>query len=431
MILAALFMGHALLALAMKRSESLATLHSALSIVAVLWVAILGPRLYWIVCAAAYLVGSEVLWRMCGAAGPWELSKFGITIVFIIGLIRMRKYTIPAPAVIYLGLLVPGVIIASLRVIHMSVLARLSTHMSGPLALAACLCFLLNCRLAKQEINRVLLAISIPIFSICFVAAEGTFTRQINFRTQSVYEAAGDFGPNKVSAVLGLGTLVIMLYMVRTPLGLWRKALVGMVAIACLGQSALTLSRGGIYASVGAFFPAMFFLAGDGKSRKRMLITATVSIILGVTVIYPFVDEYTGGAVTRRFNEKGMTGREALMNADIQVWLENPLFGVGVGRSQLYHPTRDGSRLMTHNEFTRSLSEHGLLGLTALLVLGLTAVNRLITARTMEERALAASLITWSALFLYVNGMRLAAPTFTFGLAMTSIRPENPWSTRA
>jgi hypothetical protein len=241
--LAILFAAHAFLALAMKSSSTLATIHSVVTIVAVIGVAMLGPRLYWIVCAGAYLVGSEVLWRMCGAGGPWELSKFGITTIFVIGLIRMQKYTLPAPAVMYLLLLVPGAIITILKVIHMSILSRLSAHMSGPLALTACLCFLINCRLSKDHINKVLLAAAIPIFSICFVAAHGTFSRNISFRTQSVYEASGDFGPNQVAAVLGLGALVLMLYLVRTPLGLWHKLLIAVVIVACLGQSALTLSR--------------------------------------------------------------------------------------------------------------------------------------------------------------------------------------------
>jgi hypothetical protein len=161
--LAILFAAHAVLALTMKSSAGLATVHSVATIVVVLGVAMLiSPRLYWIVCAGAYLVGAEVLWRMCGAAGPWELS------------------------------------------------------------------FLLNCRLSKEQIDRVLLAVAIPIFSVCFVAAHGTFSRQINWRSQSVYAASGNFGPNQVAAVLGLGSLILMLYLVRTPLGFWHKVLVGL-----------------------------------------------------------------------------------------------------------------------------------------------------------------------------------------------------------
>lgn len=419
--LAALIGTHAVLALAMKSSSMLATAHSMMTITVALAIAAFSKRLYWIACAAAYLVGSEVLWRMCDAAGPWELSKFGVAAALLVGLVRMRHYVLPGSVVIYGLLFVPGIIYSVMRMIHMPLLSRLSAHLSGPLALAVCVCFFLNCRLTKEEVNRVLLALVIPISSVCFIAAHGTFSRNIKFGSQSLHAAAGDFGPNQVASVLGLAALVLMLYLVRTPTGLWRKLLLGGVTMACLGQSVMTLSRGGIYASIGAFVPAVLFLLGDNKSRKRALISVVVAIVLGSTVVYPLLDEYTGGAITRRFSEKGMSGREALLNADIEVWLKNPVFGVGVGRSQLFH----SHFLMTHNEFARCLSEHGMFGLAAIITLAMVALQRMITCRSMEERALAAALITWSALFLFVNGMRLAAPSLTFGLAMVTIQPDD------
>jgi hypothetical protein len=414
-VLAALLGAHAVLALAMKSSSMLATAHSMITITAALAVAAFGRRLYWIACAAAYLAGAEVLWRMCDAAGPWELSKFGIAAVLLVGHLRMRHY------VIYGLLLVPGIIYSAVRMIHMPLLSRLSAHLSGPLALAVCVSFFLNCRLTKQEINRVLLALAIPISSVCFIAAHGTFSRNLRFGSQSLHAAAGDFGPNQVASVLGLAALVLMLYLVRTPTGLWRRLLLSGVTVACLGQSVMTLSRGGIYASIGAFVPAVFFLIGDKKSRKRTLAIVAVAMLLGATIVYPLLDEYTDGAITRRFSEKGMSGREALLNADIEVWLQNPVFGVGVGRSQLFH----SHFLMTHNEFARCLSEHGIFGLAAIITLAMIALQRMITCRSMEERALAAALITWSVLFLFVNGMRLAAPSLTFGLAMIAIQPDD------
>jgi hypothetical protein len=39
---------------------------------------------------------------------------------------------------------------------------------------------------------------------------------------------------------------------------------------------------------------------------------------------------------------------------------------------------------------------------------------------------MAAALIVWALLFMFVNGMRLAAPSFAFGLAMLAVRPETP-----
>jgi O-antigen ligase len=333
----------------------------------------------------------------------------------------MRHYVLPGPAVLYAVLLVPGVIYSAVRMIHMPLLSRLSAHLSGPLALAVCITFFMNCRLTGQELNRVLLALMLPISSVCAIAAHGTFSRNVSFGSQSLHAAAGDFGPNQVASVLGLAALVLMLYLVRTPTGLWRKLLLAGVTIACLGQSALTLSRGGLYASIGAFVPAMFFLIGDSKSRTRTLASVAVAVSLGVMIIYPLLDGYTEGAITRRFSDRGMSGREALVNADIEVWLEHPIFGVGIGRSQLFH----SHFLMTHNEFTRCLSEHGLFGVAAIITLALIALKRMVACRTMEERALAAALITWSGLFLLVNGMRLAAPSFTFGLALLSIQPND------
>jgi hypothetical protein len=72
--LAILIAAHAILALAMESSAELATVHSVATIVVVLGVAMLSPRLCWIVCARAYLIGSEVLLRMCGAAGPNQVA---------------------------------------------------------------------------------------------------------------------------------------------------------------------------------------------------------------------------------------------------------------------------------------------------------------------------------------------------------------------
>jgi hypothetical protein len=421
--MAALVSFHALLAVAMKSSSTASTALSMMAIFGALAVAAFAARLYWIPCAAAYIVGSEVLWRMTGSAVLWEAGKYATSAVLLIGLVRMRRYFLPVPAVMYFLFLMPGVIVTCFVMIYLSPVARLSAHFSGPLTLTVCLCFFLNCQVTKAELNRILLALAVPITSICFIAARGTFTRNIRFGTQSLDETSGDFGPNQVSAMLGLGALVLVLYLLWTATGLWRKLLLGSIVVACLGQSVLTLSRGGFYVFIGAAAPALFFLMGDAKSRIRVLAFTLTLTVLAVFVVFPLLDGYTEGAITRRFEERGMTGRERLMNIDIEVWLDNPIFGVGVGRSSFHH-LMSGHLVMTHNEFTRTLAEHGVFGILALMMLAVAAVERMFLARSMQERGIAAALITWSLLFLYVNGMRLAAPSFTFALAMLALRPE-------
>ena len=62
-------------------------------------------------------------------------------------------------------------------------------------------------------------------------------------------------------------------------------------------------------------------------------------------------------------------------------------------------------------------SEHGLLGLGALILLLFSAVDRFVSARGPVERGIVAMLYAWSLLFMLVTGMRVVAPSFIFGLA--------------
>src|SRR2546430_7771451 len=44
-----------------------------------------------VVYAAAYIAGSEVLWRMCGAAVFWESGKYAVILIFAIALARRSE----------------------------------------------------------------------------------------------------------------------------------------------------------------------------------------------------------------------------------------------------------------------------------------------------------------------------------------------------
>jgi hypothetical protein len=263
--------------MAMRSSATVATLYSAMAIAGALLVAAFGPKIYWIAMAAAYIVGSEVLWRMTEAAGPWEIGKLATAAISLIGLVRLRRYIIPVAPAIYLLLMTPGAFITCIRTMGVSPFPRLATHFSGPVAVTMATCFFLNCRVTKIEFNRILLAAAIPISSVSFLAARGTFSSTVHFGNQSLSETSGGFGPNQVSAMLSFGTVAFSLYLFSTPTGLWRKLLALAIILACLGQSALTLSRGGFYTYVGAMLPAMIFFAVDGKSRLRVLVSVAAA----------------------------------------------------------------------------------------------------------------------------------------------------------
>jgi O-antigen ligase len=143
-----------------------------------------------------------------------------------------------------------------------------------------------------------------------------------------------------------------------------------------------------------------------------------VAAVLGAVflfVIWPRLEALTGGAIGERFSSTSSSGRDLLIQADLKTWSENPIFGAGPGlgaknRIEFFKSAA------AHTEYSRMLAEHGLLGLMSLVTLGLMAAAS-IRGSTRLEKTLAAALLVYSLLQMTVDGMRLAAPGFAFGLA--------------
>ena len=80
--------------------------------------AITGLGLYWALQAkepisrvayvVAYLIGSEVLWRMTGSPIYWEFGKYGSSAIMIAALFRSGLVGVPGFPVLYLLLLIPA-----------------------------------------------------------------------------------------------------------------------------------------------------------------------------------------------------------------------------------------------------------------------------------------------------------------------------------
>src|SRR5690606_14266869 len=114
----------------------------------------------------------------------------------------------------------------------------------------------------------------------------------------------------------------------------------------------------------------------------------------------------TGGAVSRRFSDTGLTGRDVLMRSDLRIWWEHPLIGVGPGRAAAERVEMMGRAAAAHTEFTRLLAEHGLLGAAAMLVVLSGLWQRIRITRTLRFRAFIVALFTFSALYMITTGMR-------------------------
>jgi O-antigen ligase len=129
------------------------------------------------------------------------------------------------------------------------------------------------------------------------------------------------------------------------------------------------------------------------------------------------LNAFTGGQLVERFKNPDLTGRDTIAEAELQLWLQKPILGNGVGMSMYSRGAASHADApAAHTEYTRLLAEHGLLGAAALAVLLAMTAQAFLAATGPWAKATVAALAVWSFLFMAVASMRLVAPGFLLGL---------------
>jgi O-antigen ligase len=414
---------HIPLAVLMRQSTVIATLH-ALGVTAVaLWWALSRRSVVRAAYAGSYIMGAEVLWRMNHARVFWEYGKYAVIAVFVVALWRTHRRAGPPLPLLYFVLLLPSVLLTVLDAGISRAVDQFSFNLSGPLALVVSAWFFSRLRLSSVELYRLLLMPIGPAIGIAALAAFSIATSNIEFGRQSNIGASGGFGPNQVSSALGLGALLAFLCVMKRQASGGYRAVMFASMIGLAAQSALTFSRGGLYnAGIGAALAFLCLLRDAGSRIKALLILALLAGVIHY-VLWPQLDAFTGGHLTSRFQDTGTTGRAEIVHADLQIWRSHPLFGVGPGQAKELRE-RYVRSTAAHTEFTRLVAEHGLLGLGSLLLLLAMAARNLRRARTPVAKAVASSVIGWSFFYMLNAGMRTVAPSFLLGLTFARLLPE-------
>jgi O-antigen ligase len=418
-VLAWLFL-HVIFAFMVRSFPVLATVHA---------LAILFLGLYWIwqsekhtnriIYLTAYITGAELLWRSMEAAVFWEFAKYSVILLLGLSLLRQKKLLqSPRLPIFYFVLLLPALFL--LPVFDRQ---QIAFNLSGPLALVVATIYFRQCRLTKQELTTLLLAMLGPVVGIAALASWATFTTVGLTFTASVAPriTAAGFGPNQSSSIFGLGMFLALWLVVlkgKQPFLRWVMVLL-MLWLA--GQTLLTFSRGGFWTAVGAIGVAAFYLLRDRQSRRYLVAAAATTVLLGYFLLFPYLDNFTGGALSARLEDSDLTGRDRIVEVDLLIFQQNPIFGVGPGQSKTLHALTF-KEANAHTEYSRLLAEHGMFGLLSLLLLlGMVARQWFFTEATPTGRALTASSFVWALLYMTHAAMRLLAPAYLFGLAAVHI----------
>ena len=415
---------HIPLAWLLIQSKALATFHLFIVICFGLWWAVINPRFERLAMVGGYVVSAEVMWRMMQVAPVWEFGKYTIIALFGIALIKNGRLQGPILAFVFFCLLLPSAVLPMVNVDSSTLRGDISFYLSGPLALAISVWFFSHVRMTGADLQKLMIAMIGPAISLATVTLLGILTTQtLRFSNNSNIITSGGFGPNQVSATLGLGTLAAFLAAMDRSIKPGLKTFLLLVTLFLAAQCAMTFSRGGLYMASGGIIFASFYLIRDRRILLQLIVGIAVLVLAINFFLLPRLDQFTSGALSKRFTNTRLSGRDRIAEADLQAFTEHPIFGVGPGQARIYRMKLFDTSA-AHTEFSRLLAEHGIFGLCAILVLFALALQHLRRANSATGKAVVASMVGFSFLFMLAIAMRLAAPAFAFGLSALSLIPD-------
>jgi hypothetical protein len=380
---------------------------------------------------AAYVVGAEVLLRMTGGNVTYEFSKYGVMIFIFLGMYYSGFSKGAAPYWIFLLLLVPSVVLSTFVLnFDTDIRKAIAFNMSGPVCLGVASLYTYRRKVSLEQMNVILLSLGLPIIScVVYLIFYTPNIQDVVTGTQSNFETSGGFGPNQVATFLGLGMFI---FFSRIILESKSKVLVLINLIVAFNISyrgMVTFSRGGMITGFLMIVLLLGFLYFKSNYRGKVKLNYIIVLIsLAMLVVWAYTSFQTGGLIDKRYanqdaagrvKESQLTGREDIAQNEINTFFNNPIFGVGVGKGAEVREAETGIFVLSHDEITRMLAEHGSLGALGLLILLFTPL--VLYLENKFNMYLLCFVVFW---FLTINhaAMRTAVSAFVYSLSLLNVQ---------
>jgi hypothetical protein len=382
--------------------------------------------------AAAYVAGAEVFFRATGGMVFYETGKYAVILFLIIGMFFKGTSSKTIPFWIYLLILIPGIIVASITMSYEAEFRKqIAFNLSGPVCLGVSALYCYYKKIKKEDFQKVLTYLLLPLISQMFYLYLYTPSLKEEIISMSGnYASTGGYGPNQISTVFGLGAFLLV-----TRLFTIKNNLINIIDVVLLGligyRAVITFSRGGVFTALICTFTFLVFYYYKQKRRERGKNNfKLILLITAVFLIWTFSSIQTFGLIENRYENRTRigelkddisTGRVELFSTELAAFYNHPLVGIGVGKGKEYREESLGVEIASHNEISRLLSEHGLLGLFALLILIFVPI--IFWNKFKNNYYFLAFMAFW---FLTINhsAMRIALPAFVYGLALLYIVDE-------
>jgi O-antigen ligase len=381
---------------------------------------------------SAYLVGGEVILRMAQSSLSYEFSKYGVTLFMLLGMYFSGFSKNSVPYWIFLLLLIPGIIIATFTLnLHSDYRTILVFNISGPVCLGVASIYCYSRKILLSTINDILLMVLLPVISTTtYLFLYTPDLKEVLTGTGSNFETSGGFGPNQVSTILGIGIFVAFARILFNSKSKIIIAINILILLAITYRGLITFSRGGVLTGFMMIPVLLFFLYINTKSNGRLKLSLLLGVmIIALSITWTYTSFQTNGLIDKRYANKDamgrvkedkFSGREEIWDSEINAFLENPVFGIGVGKGvEFRENSMNGLSAVSHNEISRMLAEHGALGIMGMFILFLTPV--ILFLDNKQHIYMFCFMIFW---LLTINhaAMRIAAPAFVYSLSLLKVR---------
>lgn len=360
-----------------------------------------------VVYVLAYIMGAELLWRGLKAKLFYEYGKYAIIVLIALTLVRYGYLSrIYKPGLVYLIALCPA-----FMVLPYFNREEIAFNLSGPFALGFGMMFFPLFTINKNNIEKIIIAGLAPVVGL---AAHAVTYYHIGGHNRKV---TGGIGANQVSSILGLGITLAFFLLLNMQRGKLYRLIILILLLWLVGQTILSYSRGGLWNALGAILVCCFFIFRNNKYRAKIIGYSLIFFVAIKFIVFPMV-ETSSGRYGSRFKSFDLTDRDSMMEADLIIFSQNPLLGVGPGQA-FYLYTMTYRESDSHTEYTRLLSEHGIFGIIALLTLFGSSFRKYLASGRSFEKAFSLSFMFWTYLYMIHAAMRLVAPSMMFSLALS------------
>lgn len=383
---------------------------------------------------AAYVAGIEVLFRLNSGGFGYEYGKYAVVLLLGVGfLVEQRKKTLPFIFILFILCMLPSIPSIDFPTFDLS-RQYVSFNLSGPLSLAVSAIYFYRRRINIPQLRRLLLAMLYPIAAMSiFVYFKSGSLEEAKFTTESNFQTSGGFGPNQVSTIFGLGILIIAIsYFLGIKL-FKVKALNIILLLAFLVRGLATFSRGGMLSPIVAIILTLVIMTfTDPNFKVRIGKVVYAFLIIGAIAVigFNYVNDASEGLLEMRFKGESMynkdksnlfSGRLEIFDADIEIFKDNILTGVGPGMSSQVRMETQGIEAAAHIEYSRMLAEHGLFGILAMAIMVFFPVKYFFEQKSIDNKILVIMCLSFVFITLGHAAMRTAAPGFVYGMAFLNI----------